>query len=131
MRTSWQLKQNAPWNSARSRVSAYARMLQPGEKPQRCCSPPGKLLIKARTPAASLPIQWAPALPGYEAPRFVGSPEILVASGSLWPQQHSGGYGFGGELHVRSVPASGIGTVHPPRRTESRTHRPIEAERLP
>ncbi|MEU7071700.1 hypothetical protein AB0B30_06590 [Streptomyces narbonensis] len=45
-------------------ASSYARMLQPGEKPQRCCSLPGKVPTKARRPVASLPAQWATALPG-------------------------------------------------------------------
>lgn len=52
MRTSWHLKQNAASNSARSRVSSYARMLQPGEKPQRCSSLPGRASIKVRASAA-------------------------------------------------------------------------------
>ncbi|WP_392958633.1 hypothetical protein [Streptomyces sp. LN245] len=64
MRTSWQRKQNAASNNARSRESSYDRTLQPGEKPQRCCPLPGRSSIKVRAFAASLPVQWATALPG-------------------------------------------------------------------
>ncbi|MFD6874577.1 MULTISPECIES: hypothetical protein [unclassified Streptomyces] len=77
---SWQVKQNAASNSARSRESSYARTLQPGEKPQRCCSLPGRLSIKARAAAASLPAQWATAVPGYGTSRLVGRAEIRTTS---------------------------------------------------
>ncbi|SCK57051.1 hypothetical protein YWIDRAFT_08208 [Streptomyces sp. SceaMP-e96] len=76
--TVWHLKQNAASNSARSREFPYARTLQPGEKPQRCCSLPGRFSIKARVSAASFPAQWATALPGYAAPRLAGRAEILT-----------------------------------------------------
>jgi hypothetical protein len=56
MRASWQVKQNAASNSAGSRESSYARTLQHGEKPQRCCSLPGRLSIRAGAASASLPV---------------------------------------------------------------------------